>query len=285
MLGKRTDAEKGQNKVLLRGGRHWTLSTACSGSPLPCFSLHPTPFPLSLGPTRPWALVSSPDLHAQELFCGGCELETEAGRCQDVPLMFSGAERVIWLFSQQQKLPRKGGKLFFFAHFVSHVSDLASIVLCVFSQLKFQWLVEIFNTNVTLNVFSPRLLLQSLGFEGRDLTKENEGTLTSSCSPRVVVLHHVSPSAQLSCWACIHHSFLLQLPKQFGLEVKLQSSLPHLIEAPPSPHPPHGFMNLLINCMHASGSGIHLNYPCTSLISMWCLYFHMWPQTWKFGPL
>lgn len=41
---------------------------------------------------------------------------------------------------------------------------------------RFPLLLEILSTNVTLNVFSPRLLLQSLGFEGRDLTKENKGT-------------------------------------------------------------------------------------------------------------
>lgn len=95
MLEKRTDVEKGQNKVLLRGGRHWTLSTACSGAPLPCFSLNPTPFPPSLVTTTLWTLMSLLDLHAQELFSGGCELQTEAGRCRDVQLMISGAGRVI----------------------------------------------------------------------------------------------------------------------------------------------------------------------------------------------
>lgn len=104
-----------------------------SGVPLWSFSLNPTPFTPSLGPPSPWTLLPSPDLPGAVSGSVNCKLQLGGFRMSHWWLqMLEG-----WFdSSQHQNLPRKGGKLLFFTHFVSHVSILASIVFCVFNQLE-----------------------------------------------------------------------------------------------------------------------------------------------------
>lgn len=185
------------------------------------FSLNPTAFPPSLVTTTLWTLMSLLDLHAQELFSVGCGLQTEAGRCWDVPLMISGAGRVIWLFSQQQNLPRKGGKLLFFAHFVSHVSDLASIVFCVFCQLKISIACQKLKHQCHTKCI-PTQTAATIPWVWREgFNKGKQGDFRLHLFPTSggqEVLHCVCPSAQLSCWNCIHHCFSCSCPNSLNLK-------------------------------------------------------------------
>lgn len=191
--------------------------------------------------TLPWPLLSSPGLLTRELCSRRCELETEAERWQHVPLMTSGAGRVIWLFSQHQNLPRKGAKLLFFTHFVSHLSDWHPSCFVCLASWRFQLLVEILSCNATLNVLSSRLLLQSLGYEGRDLTRGIQPLGGHE------VLHHKSFSSAFLLG--LHPPLISPAVAQFEREVKLQSSLPRLKQ----PHPLHtqtmaSLICLLIMC-------------------------------------
>lgn len=194
MLGKKADAEKGQNKALLRGGRHWSLEHAVElpGDAFPWIPhlLHPPLAPVVIT----WPAYSGAMLWG--MWAGNWSWEVAA-------LMTSGAGGVIWLFSQHQNLPRKGGELLFFTRFVSHLSDLASIVFCVFSQLK----ISIACWNIKLQCHTKCIVTQTAAtIPGLWREGFNKGNLTSwwpgGSAPQVLQLcfpAELAPTTHFSC--------------------------------------------------------------------------------------
>lgn len=121
---------------------------------------------------------------------------TEAGRYQNVALRL-GAVRVYCLFSQQQSLARKGEKLLFFAHFISHLSELASVLVCMLSWPRLWNLKHWCHAKWILN----QGCCYSLGFcNGRGLMKENKRALISTSSPLVTAQRFCIP------WPMLCHS-------------------------------------------------------------------------------
>lgn len=159
MLGKKTDEEKGQNKALLWGGRHRTLEHRMQWGSLAMFFPESQTFAPSLGPTSPWTPLPSPALEVWTANCSWDAISSSHWNV-NVPWMSHGWLQVLegWFDSSWQKnLPRKGGKLLFFTHFVSHASRLASIGFCVFSH----WEISIASWNLKHQCHTKCILTQA----------------------------------------------------------------------------------------------------------------------------